>query len=272
MKKLFAILNMLFLLSACSKPELSNLQKVTIEKGDKKSLSFVQLYTEIPVSETHPYRVFFEKNNAGGFDFSYNFGAYNEPVTETTILRDLATAKKGQVTGAVKSATGAFVPQQLVAFQNIEIQQTPFGGYNSLISDVSAWLKKTIRIKGRDDKGAEYSADLYCPERIALFNSYSIPLGKEKSNEIKWNKDELNTNGVVLVMEYPTSTGREVDGFLLIDDGCFILPSDYIKKIPSGTNVTISLWRGNAAIAQGAGTTKPTITLTTTVTATFKVK
>lgn len=266
MKKLLIVFAGTAMLISCKKPEFSDLQKVKLLK-DVNSLEF---YSEFPKTENHPYRLFFTTTSAE-FGLTYNAMGIQEALSDDAILSELAKCKTGMADGRVKNKDGVFVPQKSVSFENEELKLTDYNYYSLPISDVSLWQKKTIHFRYVSNDDVERKTELYCPDRIILFNPYSVPLSKKEPVKIRWNRDDLNLNGVVLLAEYNSSSGKEVDGFLLEDDGDFVLPLDYVKKIPTGAELEITLQRGNASLIIIGETDSTKVMLQTSSRAIFRV-
>jgi hypothetical protein len=268
MEKILLALMGAVLLSACSKPELSNLHKQKITMGAGQA----EFYSELANTEKNPYRLRFI-NTSAGFVLNYNSGAaYQYPLSDAAILAELSKNTDGFINGGVQAKNGSFIPQKAVFFENVELTLNPeYNNYKAIVKDISAWQKKVIHFQRLEKDGTEHNVELYCPDRIVIFTPYAVPFSKKEPVEIRWNADRMNASGVVMKTEYKSAFGKEVDVFLLEDDGSFIIPPDYINKIPAGTDLEIQLNRGNVALITDKGSDSTQIILETSSMGIYKI-
>lgn len=106
-------------------------------------------------------------------------------------------------------------------------------------------------------------AQLYIPQKMYFLNpAYSNNPVLKYPETLKWNKDDLNTKGVLVALEYDPEMGAnaviKAQGYTqkiyraltTIDNGSYELKTDDVTDFPNGGYLAITLTRANFKIVQ----------------------
>lgn len=96
-------------------------------------------------------------------------------------------------------------------------------------------------------------SEMYIPDLLTIANQIDrLKVG----DEIEWNSDAANVNGLILRFEYQSLSQTSqaiaeqypddiIDGFIVPDGGSIILTQEMLNSLPSGADINITIARGN---------------------------
>ncbi len=121
--------------------------------------------------------------------------------------------------------------------------------------------KVAIEVQDPTARTQIMQTELYIPELLTIANQIDrLKVG----DEITWNGDEENANGLILRLEYdplsqPSQAIAEqypdgiIDGFIVPDGGAVVITQEMLNLLPVGANIYITIARGNIELLPVSG-------------------
>lgn len=249
MKKYYLIF-LCFILTSCSS-EIKKLSRNSVTVKDfSVSRKIVGL---IPTGGDNPYLSFVESTNASIAFYS------------TTSVAAQRAQTKDQA-GATVTALDANGKDMIQSFKIEDIKfnyinesvgyKTEYPQTQQTITTLSTQLLnmfgKQVRFQSSAGANQLINEMLYIPQYIKLTDQYSQNEVEKitSGTPFNWNKDQANTNGVVIRVTAESEESKEIIENIAFteDDGNFSMTTELLDNIPSGANVLVEVIRGNLKI------------------------